>query len=149
VSTDATFADASKMVINRTGANSLGNQLAYVSEVTLQPGTNYFWRVRGVTLSTTSAWSPATAFTTASSGVALSVTEATASITGSFDIVWVFDNPTQTWKSYTPGAPAFANTLATLSPGTPVWIKANKAAIWTRGGNSVSLVQGWNLVVAP
>jgi len=126
----------------------------------LSPSTVYYWQVRAIFGVATGAYSNLAfgAATTGGSGVfqtpaavvaSVDVAAATTSIAGAYDILWRFDNATQTWMSYTPGAPAFAQTLAAIVPAQPVWIYANRAAVWTRGSGSVTLVLGWNLVVAP
>lgn len=150
VSLDATFADPNKIIINKTGANKLANQLAYVSEVTLKAATAYFWRVRAISGTSDGSWSAVAAFVTTGLGATIPVAEATHSIASALDVLLVFDNSSLIWQTYVHGAPAAAaNTLHSVMPGTPVWIKVNAPIFWTRGLNSVALVPGWNLVLVP
>ena len=124
VSTDGTFIDPNQMVVDRTGSNRLGNQIAFQSDVQLSPGTVYFWRVRGVSATSLGGYPPAAAFTTTSAaaatgrpaGQALAALEAT----GNLEVVTGFDYASGVWQSYVPGLPG--NTLVTIQPNSVLFI---------------------------
>ncbi len=124
VSTDGTFLDPNQMVVDRTGSNRLGNQIAFQSDVQLSPGTVYFWRVRGVSATSMGGYPPAAAFTTTSAaaatgrpaGQALAALEAT----GNLEVVTGYDYASGLWQSYVPGLPG--NSLATIQPNSVLFI---------------------------
>ncbi|MSQ33467.1 MAG: hypothetical protein EXR60_03500 [Dehalococcoidia bacterium] len=152
---EAAFGGYRSPVLNKTVGSAtpslqlLGNEL--------QAGKTYYWQMAPVyntnlgpyTNLSAQAGASGVFRTLAAVATTVDVATATSSIVGAFDIVWRFDNANQRWMSYTPGAPAFAQTLTNIMPGQPVWIYGNRVAVWTRGGNTVNLVLGWNLIVAP
>ena len=95
VSTDGTFLDPNQMVVDRSGATRLGNQIAFQSSVQLSPGTVYFWRVRGVSATSQGGYPPAAAFTTTSVGAETGRPAGTALITleatGNLEVVTGYD----------------------------------------------------------
>jgi hypothetical protein len=71
-----------------------------------------------------------------------------ASISGKYDSVWAYVNGT--WEAYFPNNPGFSN-LDTMEAGKGYWVFSNQAAnLSTEGstisGQSIDLVQGWNLI---
>ncbi|MDD5082861.1 MAG: fibronectin type III domain-containing protein, partial [Dehalococcoidales bacterium] len=62
VARDAAFGD---LVINRTGSQTLPST-AWQSDTSLDYATTYYWKVRGITVATNSAWSDVGAFSTRS-----------------------------------------------------------------------------------
>jgi hypothetical protein len=134
VSTDGTFSDATKIAIDKTGANRLGNQLAYQdTTVSLAPNMTYFWRVRAYISSSgiSSAWSPASAFRTTSTtssttAVSPTVALAAAEATGKLEVVTAFDYSTGTYQAYVPGLPG--NKLTTISPNSVIFVTLKQNA---------------------
>jgi len=61
LSSDAAMSD---LVIDATGSNALGVVTAFRSPVELDYNTTYFWQVRAISATSTTDWSPVTAFTT-------------------------------------------------------------------------------------
>jgi len=125
VSTDGTFIDVSQIVINLADTSALGNSLAYQAATDLQPGTVYFWRVRGTNATTTGAYPPAAAFTTSSDAVGGSVTAATAlapleAVAGRLELVSSFNYTTSLYEAYVPGLAG--NILATIQPNTVLFV---------------------------
>jgi hypothetical protein len=127
VSTDGTFTDAAALAIDATGANRLGNQLAYQSStVTLQPATTYFWRVRSYNSTTgiTGAYSPASAFRTEAGATADGVAADTAlqslTNTGNLELVSAFDYASAAYNAYVPGLAG--NALETIKPNTVIFV---------------------------
>ena len=124
VSTDGTFIDPNQMVVDRTGSNRLGNQIAFQSDVQLSPGTVYFWRVRGVSATSMGAYPPAAAFTTTSAAAATGrpagQTLAALEATGNLEVVTGYDYASGLWQSYVPGLPG--NSLVTIQPNSVLFI---------------------------
>jgi len=124
VSTDGTFIDVSQIVINKVGAAQLGNTLAFQAENSLQPGTVYFWRVRGVNSSTTGAYPAAAAFTTTldaiGTGVAAEEALAVLTATGNLEMVTSFNYTTALYEAYVPNLAG--NVLVTVLPNTVIFI---------------------------
>jgi len=124
VSTDGTFADATQIALDKTGTDKLGNQLAYQSAVNLNPGTVYFWRVRGVTDTSQGGWAPAAAFTTTSTGAASATAAATVlaglEAAGNLELVTSFNYTSAVYESYAAGLPG--NTLENISPNSVIII---------------------------
>jgi hypothetical protein len=61
--------DFTHPVLNLTGSNALGPDTAYQVAFDLKPNTNYCWKVRGLSATTSSQWSDTGSFTTASASV--------------------------------------------------------------------------------
>ena len=124
VSTDGTFLDPNQMVVDRSGATRLGNQIAFQSDAQLSPSTVYFWRVRGVSATSMGAYPPAAAFTTTSSAAATGrpagQTLAALEATGNLEVVTGYDYASGLWQSYVPGLPG--NSLATIQPNSVLFI---------------------------
>ena len=124
VSTDGTFLDPNQMVVDRSGATRLGNQIAFQSSVQLAPSTVYFWRVRGVSATSQGGYPPAAAFTTTSSAAATGRLAAQALITleatGNLEVVTGYDYASGLWQSYVPGLPG--NSLVTIQPNSVLFI---------------------------
>ena len=57
-------------------------------------------------------------------------------------VVWRYDNPSATWASYSPDAPAELNDLTGVSRGNIVWIQVSERVEF-QGGD---LFTGWNLI---
>jgi hypothetical protein len=138
VSTDGTFAVAGSIVIDRTGANRLGNQLAYQDATSLQPGTTYFWRVRSYISGTavTGAFSPASAFRTvagaAVGGVAASTALSAVQGAGNLELVLGFNYVTGLYESYAtdPSDSTTAlggNDLITIQPNSVIFVTVTQA----------------------
>jgi len=67
LSKNNTFTD---LVVDATGGNAFGNVTAFVlTDQTLSYDTSYFWRVRAISATSTTEWSPAIAFTTMAEAV--------------------------------------------------------------------------------
>jgi hypothetical protein len=126
VSTDGTFTDSGAIAIDRTGANRLGNQLAYQDPNNLQPGTTYFWRVRAYISATTvtGAYSAASAFRTEAGAVATGVSAESAlsglAAPGNLELVTSFNYTTALYEAYVPGLAG--NALATIQPNSVIFI---------------------------
>ena len=124
VSTDGTFLDPNQMVVDRSGATQLGNQIAFQSDVQLSPSTVYFWRVRGVSATSQGAYPPAAAFTTTASaaevGRPAAQVLATLEATGNLEVVTGYDYASGLWQSYVPGLPG--NSLVTIQPNSVLFI---------------------------
>jgi len=124
VSTDGTFIDASVIVINKIGADQLGNTLAFQAENSLQPGTVYFWRVRGVNSATTGGYPAAAAFTTTldAAGIGVTADEALLPLVaaGNLELVTSFNYTTALYEAYVPNLAG--NVLATVLPNTVIFI---------------------------
>jgi len=58
---DSLFKD---VVVNKTGADKLGNTTVYQTVTKLDYSTTYYWKVRGVGPSSTTDWSPVVGFST-------------------------------------------------------------------------------------
>jgi len=59
------------------------------------------------------------------------VEAALTSIAGKYTSIYEYDaNPSASWKRYSPGAPAFSNTLSALRPGKGYWIRATQPCTW-------------------
>ena len=124
VSTDGTFIDTSQILINRIGTDVLGNTLAFQAAIDLQPGTVYFWRVRGISDTTVGAYPPAAAFTTSREEVGGAVAAGTAlanlEAVGTLELVSSFNYTTALFEAYVPGLAG--NVLATIAPNTVIFI---------------------------
>jgi hypothetical protein len=122
VSTDGTFIDASQVVINRTDAAQLGNTLAFQAVDSLQPGTVYFWRVRGVNATTPGLYPPAAAFTTTRDAVGTGQTAEDAlsplTATGNLELVTSFNYTTALFEAFVPGLAG--NVLAVIQPNSVI-----------------------------
>ena len=59
-------------------------------------------------------------------GDAKAPAEALSPISGEYSSVYRWDPATQTYLLYAPGAPAFANTLTTVSPGDAIWVSSGE-----------------------
>src|SRR5690348_15571753 len=55
-------------------------------------------------------------------GDAKAPADALSPVSGEYSSVYRWDPATQTYLLYAPGAPAFANTLSTISPGDAIWV---------------------------
>ena len=99
-----------------------------ITAVTLQPG----WNLVG--------WMGATA-----------VADATASIVGPFRSLFTYDAVAQDFRSFSPDALAFLNTLDDLAFGDGVWIFALEESLWIQPApwwaRSVDLLAGFNLAM--
>jgi hypothetical protein len=95
---DASFADP---IIDYTGDDALGNVLVYqLTTMTLDYGTTYYWRVRGISATSETAWSAAVGFTTMSEPVE---TEPPVTVTQAPDItVQMPEQPTPTTVTFEP-----------------------------------------------
>jgi hypothetical protein len=124
VSTDGTFIDVSQIVINKTGVDQLGNLLAYTAVTELQPGTVYFWRVRGSNASTAGAYPAAAAFTTSSDASSAAVTAVTAltnlEATGVLELVSSFNYTTALYEAYVPDLAG--NVLTSITPNSVIFV---------------------------
>ena len=124
VSTDGTFIDTSQILINRIGTDALGNTLAFQATIDLQPGTVYFWRVRGISGTTVGAYPPAAAFTTSREAVGGAVAAGTAlanlEAVGTLELVSSFNYTTALFEAYVPGLAG--NVLAAIAPNTVIFI---------------------------
>lgn len=61
----ATDAGMTDLLVDATGVNALGNVLVYeLTEMTLEYGTTYYWRVKGISATSETAWSAVIGFTT-------------------------------------------------------------------------------------
>ncbi len=73
------------------------------------------------------------------SGGALPPSEAFASVEGKYDSVYRWNAATQSYEVYSPGGPAFGNTLTQMADGDAVWISVTAAsatlASTTKTGN--------------
>jgi hypothetical protein len=78
-------------------------------------------------------------------GAAVSVTNGLNSIAGKYTKVWTFDAATQSWKLYDTAAPAVSD-LSSLTKGQGYWMEVSEACTLLYGGNTYSLVAGWNLI---
>ena len=58
------FTVAATLIVDLTGANALGNVNAYLLTSPLNYSTTYYWRVMGISATSSSDWSPTVAFTT-------------------------------------------------------------------------------------
>ncbi|MCZ6706546.1 MAG: hypothetical protein O7A71_01185, partial [Chloroflexi bacterium] len=65
----------------------------------------------------------------------ISIADATASIAGQFDAIYVWDAETQSYLSFRTGAPAALNSLQELRPGQAVFINITdpEGALWAQG----------------
>ena len=131
ISTDGTFIDTSQIVIDRTpaGTGALGNSLAFQAAIDLQPGTVYFWRVRGVSANSQGAYPPAAAFTTTRDAVGGAVAAGTALANvqagGSLELVTSFNYDTALYDAFatdpsdrTQALPG--NSLANIQPNSVI-----------------------------
>jgi len=140
VSTDGTFLDNGKKIVNKTGTSQLGNVLAYQeTNATLEAGTVYFWRIRGVNVTTQGAWSVGAAFTTIASGATTLATTVLAPMeaTGKLEIVSAYNYSTGAYLAYVPGLPG--NPLTTISPNSVIFVTMTSDATVTVSGVSFSV----------
>lgn len=87
-------------------------------------------------------------------GAETPVAEAITAISASVEAVWAWDSPSQSWRSFTPGALPILNTLTTLEPGQVFWIRLRGGALeWVqpiddaaRDLTTVRLRRRWNNV---
>jgi hypothetical protein len=95
---DASFADP---IIDYTGDDALGNILVYqLTTMTLDYGTTYYWRVKGVSATSETEWSAAIGFTTMYEPVE---TEPPVTVTDAPDItITMPDQPTPTTVTFEP-----------------------------------------------
>ncbi len=82
------------------------------------------------------------------------LSEVLHSIAGQYTKVFAFNGPTQSWRSYDPGLPDWANTLQSLDPAMGFWIYMSQPAIlrvagWNLGATSIELSSGPNLIGFP
>jgi len=124
VSPDGTFVDVSQIVINKVGDDALGNTLAHQAAADLQPGTVYFWRVRGTSGTTVGAYPPAAAFTTSSASVGSAVAAGTALATleaaGNLELVSSFNYTSALYEAYVPDLAG--NVLTEITPNSVIFI---------------------------
>jgi len=104
------------------------------------PGT-YVVKVRS---STAGAAYGSASFTV---GGPATVTDALATITGRYSVVWGYDSKAQAWLKYDPTAPSYANTLSALKPGDSYWIVATERVTFFFGTKEVTLEKGGNLEI--
>ncbi len=104
-------------------------------EVVLQPGWNLV------------AWT----------GAPTPVEDATATVAGSFQDLFVYDltlnPPTGGWRSYNPNLPPALRSFSEFQTNQPLWVRVSAAggAIWRQPvaaneGRTLSLRSGWNLI---
>lgn len=83
---------------------------------------------------------------TVTAAVANVATQLQALTTGNnLQRAWAFDNATQKWKLFQPGAPAAVNDLTVLAAGDAVVIVVTSAATLTTGTFTQNLVAGTNI----
>ena len=85
---------------------------------------------------------------------AIPIADATASIAGQFDAIYVWDAETQSYLSFRTGAPAALNSLQELRPGQAVFINITdpEGALWAQGpalteARDLPLVAGFNFEI--
>jgi hypothetical protein len=141
VSTDGTFIDVSQIVINRTGSSAVGNTLAFRAATVLQPGTVYFWRVRGISSTSQGAYPPAAAFTTSTTSVGGSIAADTAlaplTATGNLELVVGFNYTTALFEAFVPGLAG--NVLATIQPNSVIFVTVSQSMTIVVSGISFSI----------
>jgi len=76
-----------------------------------------------------------------------------APLSGHYDIIYLFDGPSQSWLTYTPGKP-FAQAFDRIEAGQGLWVYATENVDWPvycvpQQALTVSLYDGWNLVGMP
>lgn len=148
VSSDGTFVDPTKIVINKTGAERLGNVLAYKATVDLAPATVYFWRVGAVSsVGVPGAYSPATVFTTTApiSPVPAPAAFAALEATGKLEIVSGYNYASRRWEAYVPGLPG--NTLTSVFPNSVLIVTVKAETTIVVSGVTFSLRPGEPLPV--
>ena len=125
VSTDGTFLDPNQMVVDRTGSNRLGNQIAFQSRRPAVPGHRLLLagprRERDLPWAATrprrpSRRPPPRRRPDGPPGQALAALEAT----GNLEVVTGYDYASGLWQSYVPGLPG--NSLATIQPNSVLFI---------------------------
>jgi len=99
----ASDAAMSDFVIDATGSNALGVVTAYRSAETLDYDTAYFWRVRAISATSVTDWSPVTAFTTLEQAVPTTTGPAPTQTTTSV----VITQPAETTQVVEEVAPAY------------------------------------------
>ncbi len=80
------------------------------------------------------------------------VTDATASISGTFDALFTWDAATQSFRTFRPADPPFLNNLSALQLGDGVWIHVTRSTVfWSQpavtAARGVNLRTGFNLVL--
>ena len=61
---------------------------------------------------------------------------------GSLEVVWHYDNATQSWTSFTPNVPAALNDLTVLAAGDVVWLQLAADSEFQKQ----PLKEGWSLI---
>jgi lipopolysaccharide export system protein LptA len=59
-----------------------------------------------------------------------SISNALSSLAGKYTLVYTWNVDTQSWISYDPSAPTYANDLTTMDPGKGYWIKITEHLTW-------------------
>lgn len=83
--------------------------------------------------------------TAAVANVATQLSALTTGATSNLQRAWAFDNATQKWKLYQPGAPAAVNDLTVLAAGDAVVLVVTSAATLTTPNFTRNLVAGTNI----
>ncbi len=77
------------------------------------------------------------------------ITNVLSNISGKYSAVWAWDGPSQSWRSYFPTNPGFAN-LSSMDAGKGYWIYMTSSGSLPVSGSTpsktINLVSQWNLV---
>jgi len=73
-----------------------------------------------------------------------SVSTALSTCAGKYTVVWNYDAQAAAWTKYDPTAPAYANTLSTLTDGSAYWVVATANCTVTYGAKVRPLYTGPN-----
>jgi hypothetical protein len=137
---DVTFTDpvtAEVFVVGTAASNSTGSMTAVITIPASTAGAG------GIGIVPAAA--PGVTFNVTVGTVAVAVADALIGIAGKYTIVWTFDAPMQEWLVFDTalGAPS---TLVSMTRGQGYWILVTEDVTLLYGGNSYTLLAGWNLI---